>query len=121
MAGNFNPLLVGDRTVRDWLPLCRSLEAITPTVGDAQERQAVVDLVVRVLYAARAAAAAGRISAGQETVVLAAWNATWGALAPPVIAASITDAIELTNQQVFLAVVGGVLDTTLIAWDNAWS
>lgn len=69
-----------ERTVRNWAVESQLIEANTPTTGTIQQVQNVIDIVCRVLYATQTAAAAAppRITAGQETAILAAYNASWG-------------------------------------------
>jgi hypothetical protein len=69
-----------ERTVRNWAVQSQLVQNATPANGTIQEVQDVVNVVCRVLYATRAAQAAtpARISAAQETAVLAAYNASWG-------------------------------------------
>lgn len=76
---HFDPNQLNDRTVRNWLVSSKVVEANTPAQGNAQQRQAVVDVIVRVLYAANAAFSAGRITAAQRDAVLTAWNGSFGA------------------------------------------
>ena len=77
---NPNTATPAERTVRNWKVESWLVEDTTPLNGTIQQVQDVVNVVCRVLYAARAAAAAtpARITAGQETAILAAYNASWG-------------------------------------------
>lgn len=79
-APNFNPNLNSDRPIRNWIISSRITQDNTPTTGSAQQKQAVVDAAVRVLYAANAAFTAGRITTAQRDAVLAAWNSSFGAV-----------------------------------------
>lgn len=78
-APGFDTSNVNDRTVRNWIVSSKIVEANTPTQGNAQQRQSVVDVVVRILFAANAAFSANRITAAQRDAVLAAWNGSIGA------------------------------------------
>lgn len=79
-APNFNPSVSGDRPVRNWIVSSRVTQDNTPTSGNAQQKQDVVDAAVRVLYAADAAFTAGRITTTQRDAVLTAWNSSFGAI-----------------------------------------
>ena len=79
-APAFNPENVNDRTVRNWIVFTRVVQNKTPTSGNSQERQEVVNAAVRVMYAAEAAHAAGRITTAQRDAVLGAWNSSFGAI-----------------------------------------
>lgn len=78
-APSFDPNNANDRTVRNWIVSSKVVEDNTPTQGNAQQRQAVVDVTVRILFATNAAFSAGRITTAQRDAVLAAWNGSFGA------------------------------------------
>lgn len=63
-----------DRTVRNWYPQSSLVLANTPASGNSQQRQAVVNIACRVMYATIAARSAGRITIAQRDAVLGAWN-----------------------------------------------
>ncbi len=69
-----------ERTVRDWIVESLLVEANTPANGNIQQVQDVINIVCRVLYATQAARVAvpARITAANETAILAAYNASWG-------------------------------------------
>lgn len=76
----------GNRTVRNWLIQARLIQAELAnfgapfaTIGPAQ-RQEVVDIAGRIMYAADVAVGFGNITAPQRAAVLAAWNASFGLL-----------------------------------------
>lgn len=71
-----------ERTVRNWFVQANLVRKQTPTQGNAQERQDVVNIACRVMYATIAAEAAGRITSAQRDSVLAAWNNSFGVLPP---------------------------------------
>jgi hypothetical protein len=70
------------RTVHNWLVQSDYVALRTPNSPtiNADARQAVADVVIRTLYAAIDAQAQGRITANQANQMLAAWNASFGAL-----------------------------------------
>lgn len=68
-----------ERTVRNWFPCSLALQKDTPATGNSQERQDVVDVVCRVLYATEAAFAGSRIKQSQRDSVIGAWNNSFGA------------------------------------------
>jgi len=76
----FDPANVNDRTVLNWRPSAKAVQGLTPFSGNPQQRQAVVNSVVRVCYAADSAFQDGRITVAQRDQVLAAWNGSLGAL-----------------------------------------
>lgn len=76
---NFDRLNENDRTLRNWEVRSQVVINETPVIGNAQERQAVINVICRVMYAAIAAETAGRITTAQRDAVLAAWNASVGA------------------------------------------
>lgn len=71
---------VKDRTVLNWRPRAGAVQQVTPASGDAQQRQAVVDIVTRVCFAADLAFQDNRITLTQRDQVLSAWNNSLGAL-----------------------------------------
>lgn len=78
---NFDPNNAAQRTVRNWIVQGKLVQDQTPAgVTNAQQTQNVVNAACRVMYAAQAAAAAGRISAAQEAAVLTAWNNSFGSV-----------------------------------------
>lgn len=80
--GTLNINNIDQRTVRNWLPFARTVEAQTPATGNSQQRQNVVNVAVRVMFAAIQARAGGRITVAQRDDVLAAWNTGFGAIPP---------------------------------------
>ena len=121
MAGNFDPQNTNDRTVLNWRPASIALETITPPAGNSIERQRVVDLVVRVLYATEAAFTASRITSTQRDAVLDAWNDSWATFPVPVVfAPDIEEAIARTNDRVLINVATNDLLSTLQAWNVLW-
>ena len=122
---NFDPSVPNDRTVLNWR--LKSLIIQTNVLADPgnlslEDRDQVVDIVSRVLYATYAAEAAGRITTVQRDAVLAAWNASYGTFPTPDAAADLLEAIRNTNSQLANAVAAGGVQVTLQiqTWNNNW-
>ena len=79
---NFDPGNQNERTVRNWYVEAKIIEDATPAagIGTPLEAQEVVNVACRVMYAARAAEAAGRITTAQRDAVLDAWNNSFGSV-----------------------------------------
>lgn len=79
----FNATRINDRTVLDWRVqstlITQKTADIPPGTANVQQRQDVVNVACRVMYATLASFAAGRIMASQRDSVLDAWNNSFGA------------------------------------------
>lgn len=81
-AGIFRALEpAGQRRVADWYGVNNQaydlIESATPGTTGVESTSAVIDAVVRTLYAVRDARAATQISAAQVTATIAAFNLYW--------------------------------------------
>ncbi len=81
VAGIFDPENQGNRTVRNWLVQANIvLNGTIDSFPSAIQRQNVINVVERILYATHVNANSTSITFAQQTAVLAAWNASFGAL-----------------------------------------
>lgn len=82
----FNLNDANERVVRNWIVQSKMIEDEFTALGlaagtlDPAQTQQVVETVCRMLFATREAVNFGLITAGQQAAVLAAWNASLGAL-----------------------------------------
>lgn len=120
---NFDPNNVNDRTVLNWRLKAEIIQAGINdflVAVDLEDRDQIVDIVTRILYATYAAEAAGRISTAQRDAVLAAWNNSYGTFPAAAAAATLLEAIRLTSSQLDLAVTAGQVFLQIQTFNNAW-
>ena len=72
-----------ERTVTNWRPFSKALESLSFVEYDLGSLQPVIETTAKTLWAAKRAAAASRITSGNLTSFVTAWNNTWGAATFP--------------------------------------